>query len=209
MRAGAGGPDTLAGTPRFIVHQADGARVLQAAPSAAPLPCMPGRWIGVNRITTVAGAAPSGPALLCALDVSRRALLLGEKAAPSDAVAMHKSPQVPLTSAAERSLRVRVTHMHTQDCGTTGGTWLGWGSADSFDRPTDQGADDGRSLCFDSAPTASEVRGVCRATTRNPLPGCSQAAVLGVPQLDVTVSVDAPTALLARATPRAAALDGA
>lgn len=61
--------------------------------------------------------------------------------------------------------------------GTASGEWCpyGWGA----DMPLDQRADDGCSLCFDSAPLMDRL------------------ALLGGPEMELTLSVDAPEAMLA------------
>jgi hypothetical protein len=64
-----------------------------------------------------------------------------------------------------------------QSCGLSAGVWCPYGLPGDF--PTDQGPDDGRSLCFDSAPfdTAQDI--------------------LGFPEVSLSVSADRPNALVA------------
>jgi hypothetical protein len=65
-------------------------------------------------------------------------------------------------------------------CGLAGGTWCpldGGGSAPEFQ--SDQREDDGRSLCFDTAPLTEAVE------------------ILGIPRLSIDLAVDQPQAMLA------------
>jgi hypothetical protein len=67
-------------------------------------------------------------------------------------------------------------HRSPQSLGETAPEWLSMGIAGEV--PQDQRADDGRSLCFDSAALASRIE------------------IFGVAELDIDLSVDRPTAML-------------
>ncbi|HKF63441.1 MAG TPA: CocE/NonD family hydrolase [Dongiaceae bacterium] len=69
-------------------------------------------------------------------------------------------------------------HRSPQITGTDCGRWGGYGG-ESPDLPLDQRVEDGRSLCFDSAPLAEDVE------------------ILGAPEVELTLAADRPQAHLA------------
>jgi putative CocE/NonD family hydrolase len=71
----------------------------------------------------------------------------------------------------------RLVHSSPQTTGADSGLWCPYG--DAADLPTDQRFDDGVSLCFDSAPLGERVE------------------LLGAPRVELSLSVDRPSALLA------------
>lgn len=70
-----------------------------------------------------------------------------------------------------------IAHRSPQSAGLGAGNWCGFGG--EGEAPLDQRVDDGKSLVFDSLPLDKSIE------------------ILGAPTLDLTVSVDQPTALLA------------
>jgi putative CocE/NonD family hydrolase len=72
----------------------------------------------------------------------------------------------------------QILHQHSpQITGTDSGRWGGYGG-ESPDLPLDQRAEDGRSLCFDSAPLAADIE------------------ILGAPEIELTLAADLPQAHL-------------
>src|SRR5262249_56163095 len=68
-------------------------------------------------------------------------------------------------------------HRSPQITGTDCGRWGGYGG-ESPDLPLDQRVEDGRSLCFDSAPLAEDIE------------------ILGAPEVELTLAADRPQAHL-------------
>ena len=104
---------------------------------------------------------------------------VAEESVPSSRIGdmtLHLAASLGLVSEADED-DLQLDLQSPQNTGLCAGEWCGYGS--EGEAPMDQREDDGKSLCFDSAPLESPLE------------------ILGAPTVELEVACDAPVALLA------------
>jgi hypothetical protein len=113
----------------------------------------------------------------CTTYAQRPGCWVAERAWPSAGTTIERFALAPGQLEAEPGEPVELEHAAPLSHGVDSGTWVAWGDPGEF--ASDQRAEDGRALCFTSAPLEDRLE------------------LLGFPEVTVTVAADRPLALLA------------